>query len=184
MLKKTLLAAVVVGVMATGVQAAEPVSGYIFGSLGQSDADISDASDTEDTAWKAGLGLQLNQYVGIEAQYTDLGAVEGDVIAGGAVFNATAETEGFGGNLVGTLPLERLKLFAKLGYHKMETEARVSGFGLSASDDASEWVTSYGIGAAFALTPRFDIVAEYEQYSDVADEYDVEMLSAGLRFSF
>lgn len=183
MLKKTLLAAVVMGAMVTGVQAAEPVNGYLFGSVGKSDADLSGA-DTKDNAWKAGVGLQFNPYLGIEGQYTDLGRVRGDAVLNGIQYRASLETQGWGGNLVATLPFERLKLFGKLGYHRMETEARLRSAVLSGSGKDKEWVASYGLGAAFALTPRLDIVAEYEQYSDVADEYDVELLTAGLRFNF
>lgn len=185
MFKKTLLAAVVVGFSAiTAVAQADESTGYLFGSLGQSDADVSDATETEDTAWKLGAGLQLNEHWGVELQYTDLGQVEGDVFVSGVPFQAELETQGFGANVVGTLPFERFQLFGKLGYHRMETEARLSGFGLSASDDVDEWVISYGLGAAYQLTDNLAILAEYEMYSDVADEYDVDMLSAGLRFNF
>ncbi|GGD07204.1 porin family protein [Halopseudomonas salina] len=186
MFKKTLFVAAVVVSFSTmaAVAHAEESSGYVFGSLGQSDANVSGASDTEDTAWKLGGGLQLSDNWGVELQYTDLGQVEGDVWVGGVPFQAEAETQGFGANLVGTLPFERFQLFGKLGYHRMETEIRASGFGVSASDDATEWVMSYGIGAAYELTANLDILAEYEMYSDVADEYDVDMLSAGLRYNF
>lgn len=186
MFKKTLLAAVVVSLSAiTAVaHAEEPTSGYLFGSLGQSDADVSGASDTEDTAWKLGGGLQLSDNWGVELQYTDLGSIKGDVPTVMGIFQAELETSGWGGNVVGTLPFERFQLFGKLGYHRMETDVTVRGFGLVGNDSNEEWVVSYGMGAGYALTSSLDILAEYEMYSDIADEYDVDMLSAGLRFSF
>lgn len=186
MFKKTMLAAVIVGFSTLGAvaQAEENTSGYLFGSLGQSDADVSGATDTEDTAWKLGGGLQLSPNWGVELQYTDLGSVEGDVPTGLGIFEADLDTQGWGGNLVGTLPFERFHLFGKLGYHRLETEVTVTGLGVSASDSEDEWVVSYGFGAGYELTSNLDIVAEYEMYSDVADEYDVDMLSAGLRYSF
>lgn len=66
---------------------------------------------------------------------------------------------------------------------KSEFRNSLTGVG-SISDTEKEWVTSYGIGAAYALNQSFSIVAEYERYRDVADEYDVDMLSAGLRYNF
>lgn len=34
------------------------------------------------------------------------------------------------------------------------------------------------------LTQSFSLVAEYERYRDVADTYDVDFVSAGLRYNF
>src|SRR5690554_4606251 len=150
MMRKTLLAVLVCGVMVTGVQAAgNQVNGYLFGNVGQAEADKPglvnelDAAlaaeadffglgyrsswDDEDTAFKVGAGIQLNRHIAIEFQYTDLGSPEykGTVTNG---FNATTvkvrgDTDGFGMNLVGSLPFDRFKLFGKVGYHKLETEA-------------------------------------------------------------
>jgi len=185
MFKKTLLAAVVVSLSAiTAVAQADESTGYLFGSLGQSDANVSGATDTEDTAWKLGGGLQLSPNWGLELQYTELGSVKGDVPTIFGVFQADLETQGWGGNLVGAVPFERFHLFGKLGYHRMETEVRVTGLGGSASESEEEWVVSYGFGGAYDLTSSLAVVAEYEVYSDVADEYDVDMLSAGLRYRF
>ncbi|MFN3581621.1 MAG: porin family protein [Pseudomonas sp.] len=202
MFKKTLLAAIVMGSMATGVQAAEQVNGYLFGSLGQSDADvskqtlddywgvgpgmgISSSLDTKDTAFKIGAGIQLNAYVGIELQYIDLGEVSYKATDGFAVAKTTAETDGFGMNVVGTLPLDRLSLFGKVGYHQLKTELKDTvNIGFSESDSEKENLWSWGIGAAYALNESFSVVAEFERYRDVADTYDVDFLSAGLRYNF
>ena len=72
MLKKTLLAAAVFACATTAVQANE-VSGYLTGSVGQSDS--KDFGSDTDVAYKVAVGLQANPYVALEAQYTDLGAV-------------------------------------------------------------------------------------------------------------
>src|SRR5690606_21491903 len=92
-------------------------------------------------------------------------------------------------NVVGTLPLDRFKLFGKVGYHQLKTEAKqkvsMAGVGsLTESDSTTEWVTSFGVGASYAFTPQIELVAEYEQYRDVADEYDVDFGSIGLRYNF
>ena len=185
MLKKTLLAAAVFACATTAVQANE-VSGYLTGSVGQSDT----KGANTDTAYKIAVGLQANPYVGLEAQYTDLGkpSDKGFVVDNfGNLYNAkvTAKTRGLGANLVGTLPLDDFKLFAKVGYHKMETKAKlkIDGVG-SDSGTVREWVPSFGAGASYAIMPELEIVAEYERYKDVADAYNVDLASVGLRYNF
>jgi len=80
MLKKTLLAAAVLALSATAVQADE-VSGYLTGSVGQAKADKpsvvkremndfkelggSTSTDRTDTAYKIAVGLQANPYVAL-----------------------------------------------------------------------------------------------------------------------
>lgn len=149
--------------------------------------------DGKDTAYKVGAGLQLNRHVGVEFQYTDLGQV--DYKAGltdgtnTLTYKLSGKTKGYGANLVGTLPFDQFKLFGKVGYHKLKTKAseRVllnGGLMEKDSDSANEWVTSFGVGAAYAFTRQIELVAEYERYSDVADEYDVDFASVGLRYNF
>jgi opacity protein-like surface antigen len=96
----------------------------------------------------------------------------------------TGDTTGLGANVVGTLPLDRFSLFGKAGYHQMKTDIRATagpGFG---SDSEKESLVSYGVGAAYRVADSFDIVAEYERYKEVADDFDIDMLSAGLRYNF
>lgn len=204
MFKKTLLSAAVISLASlTGVAQAEQVNGYLFASIGQSDADISKSAldnywgvvpgvssslDTKDTAFKIGAGIQLNPYVGVEFQYIDLGELSYKATDGVAVARTTAETQGLGLNAVGTLPLDRLSLFGKVGYHQLRTKAKdkFTVFGITDSESYSdkEWVWSWGVGASLMLTESFSLVAEYERYRDVADTYDVDFVSAGLRYNF
>lgn len=223
MFRKSLLAVMVSGLMVAGVQAAEnQVNGYLFGNVGQADADASklrngmdeaaeylawelgldegrSSFDEKDTAFKIGAGIQLNKYIAMEFQYLELGDVtykaQGVDTIGGTTgsLKATAGTDGFGANIVGSLPFDRFKLFGKVGYHKLKTDLKATvsiaepGVGsvrVSESDDTTEWVTSYGIGASYAFTPQVELVAEYERYQDVADEYDVDFGSIGLRYNF
>ena len=213
--RKSLLAVLVSGLMVTGVQAAgSQANGYLFGNIGQAEADGSSLAkeldgllaaeadfwglgfrssfDDKDTAFKIGAGIQLNRYIGVEFQYTDLGSPEykGSITDGVDTLTAkvSGDTDGYGMNLVGTLPFERFKLFGKVGYHKLETEASAKitdGFDtFKIKDSEEEWVSSYGIGASFAFTPQVELAAEFERYQDVADDYDVDMASVGLRYNF
>ena len=203
MFKKTLLAATAVSfvVLAGAAHAAQP-NGYLFASGGKSDADISkqmlddywgvtpgfgisSSLDTKDTAFKLGVGIQLNTHFGLELQYIDLGEASYKATNGFVEAKTTAATDGFGANLVGTLPFDRLSLFGKVGYHQLKTELKDSvNLGGSDSTSEKERVWSWGVGAGFALNERFSLVAEYERYRDVADTYDIDLLSAGLRFNF
>ena len=202
MFKKTLLAAVLgFSALAGTAHAAQP-NGYLFASGGQSDADISkqqlddywgvvpglgisSSLDTKDTAFKIGAGIQLNPYVAVEFQYLDLGAAEYKASNAFAEAKTTAETDGLGINVVGTIGFDAFSVFGKVGYHQLKTELEDSATFLgSESDSTKENVMSLGLGAAFALSESFSLVAEYERYQDVGDEYDVDMLSAGLRYNF
>lgn len=181
MLKKTLLAALVLGVTATAVQANE-VSGYAAYSLGQTDS--KGFNTKKKIGHKVVVGLQANEFVGLEAQYTDLGKPK-DKLTERDNAKVTAQTRGIGGNLVGTLPLNDFKVFAKVGYHRMETKVKVKVAGLgSASAKEREWVPSVGLGGAYTLTPELDVIAEYERYKDVADDYNVDFASVGIRYKF
>lgn len=221
MFKRTFLSAALLGLMAAGAQAAEiQPNGYLFANIGQSDADASNirswmdaeaddiamlfglegrsSFDEKDSAFKIGAGIQLNQHVAVEFQYIDLGEISYKAYGSNSfgdtgVFKGTSGTDGMGVNLVGTLPFEQFKLFGKVGYHKLKTDAKLTldldlpGVGAGRGeikDDTTEWVNSFGVGASYAFTPTVELVAEYEVYRDVADEYDVDFASIGLRYNF
>lgn len=225
MLKKTLLAAVVLACTATAVQANE-VSGYVTGSIGQAKAgkpkSVNDAqkdyksigghtsTDRTDTAYKIAVGLKLNPYAAIEAQYVDLGdsSYKGSIGQQGVWSldeKINFKTSGLGVNLVGTLPLDDFTLFAKAGYHHLKTEGKLKeSFAVTGSGSTSEsgnatirkWTPSFGVGASYALTPTFSVVAEYERYKNVANKkvyvdgdktsfkHSVDLASIGLRYNF
>lgn len=196
MLKKSLLAVVIAGAMVTGAQAAD-MNGYLFGNVGKTSVDVDGipggSTDERDTGYKIGAGVQLNPYFGLEFQYADLGSAgtSGLVeVPDFGVFNVKtdASTKGLGANLVGTIPFERVKVFGKVGYHRLKTDfsIRVSdGFESgSASDSETKWTTSFGAGVSFAVTPQFDVLAEVERFRKVAGEFDIDLASVGLRYNF
>ena len=193
MMRKSLLAVLVSGLMVTGVQAAEnQVNGYLFGNVGQADYDFGKAFkgapgslDEKDTAFKVGAGVQLNPYVAVEFQWVDLG--EATYKEPG--YKGLASIDGYGANIVGTLPLDRFKLYGKVGYHKLEMEVKdKDDFWDDWSASEKDWITSYAVGATYMLTPQFEVGAEYERYDDVADKFDVnvdvDLASLTLRYNF
>ena len=225
MLKKTLLAAAVFACATTAVQADE-VSGYLTGSIGQAKAEKpkvvkeeqgffkeiggSTSSDRTDTAYKIAVGLKMNPYVALEAQYIDLGkaSYKGSVSEPGVVSYTEKidfKTSGLGANLVGTLPLNDFTLFAKAGYHLLKTKGTlknsinitgVGSFSDSESKTVRKWTPSFGVGASYAITQELAVVAEYERYQDVANKkvdvygdktsfkHNIDLASVGLRYNF
>ena len=225
MLKKTLLAAAVFACATTAVQANE-VSGYLTGSVGQAKAEKpkvvkeeqglfkefggSTSSDRTDTAYKIAVGLKVNPYIALEAQYIDLGkaSYKGSISEPG--FGSYSEkidfkTSGLGANLVGTLPLDDFTVFAKVGYHLLKTKGTLKdsvsitglgNFSDSESKTVRKWTPSFGIGASYAITQELAVVAEYERYQDVANKkvnvygdktsfkHDIDLASVGLRYNF
>lgn len=213
MFKKTLAAALILGLASTGAQAADwDVSGYIQGNIGQSKAEKpsfvkreaqslpgTTKSDSKDTAYKLIVGLQLNPYVALEAQYVDLGKANYKIRSAGNENKIRTSTKGLGANLVGTLPIESFTLFAKAGLHNMETKlSDKTNLGYSASGTTRQWTPSYGIGASYEFVENLAAVVEYERYHKAADDkawagytkervsvkHDIDMFSAGIRYKF
>lgn len=190
MLKRTVITAAVLAFSATAVQA-QDVSGYLQGSLGYSETKFTDnmsehvnglntitSTDKNSAAYKLIVGVQLNSYVALEAQYVDLGSAK---LKDQNKDTLKAKNRGFGGNLVGTLPIGDLNLFAKAGLHRIKTS-------LSADYKGStrETVTSYGGGLSYNINEEFTIVADYERYRKLADikDYHIDVASVGLRYNF
>jgi OOP family OmpA-OmpF porin len=186
---------------------------YIGGSAGSTDGGI-DASDYRslladagitannvsfddtDVGWKVYGGYNINDYIGLEAGYTDLGEMKssfGTTVAPGDiqdVVDAAARVHPFfaGGatfSVVGKVPLgERFELFGKIGafvWDNAEGKTNVS----SPSDHHERAVVDhdgsdvlYGVGISFALGGGWHVRGEWERYTP--DDQDEDFLSFGV----
>ncbi|SFQ04820.1 Opacity protein [Geopseudomonas sagittaria] len=186
---------------------------YMFGHVGQSSIDLgserraldqflvdagatnlSSSLDDEDTAYKLGLGLQLNRYFALEGTWVDLGEFSYKGVANEGSLKLDLESSGFGGHLVGRLPFDYgLSVYAKAGWHALKTKVSAKGIAAgggsaSASDDDTESVGSWAVGAAWQFAPQFSVVGEFERYRDVGSDdlsggdADVDFWSLGLRY--
>jgi len=214
--KKLLLATVVAAGVATGAQANEfDVSGYLQGSVGhvkskdvfKEEADFikdnagSVTSDRTRAGYKLLVGLQLNQYIALEAQYIELGKTKfnAGIANGGAKGSLAfdAKTNGFGANLVGNLPVtDNFSVFVKGGIHSLKTSVSgsgaVSGTGTdwdgtySGKDSTTKMSKSFGGGVVIGLNDNLDLIGEYESYRKVAKVkgYHIDMTSMGIRYKF
>lgn len=158
-------------------------------------------ADRKDTAFKLIAGLKLTKYIALEGQYIDLGKAQyklhrNDI---GYQNKIKTSTKGFGTNLVGTVPLNDFSIFAKVGLHSLKTNfSDKDSQGYSATGSRTRWAGSYGVGASYEFINNLAAVVEYERYHKVANtkvwagatrgkvsvKHDIDMLSAGLNYSF
>jgi OOP family OmpA-OmpF porin len=186
---------------------------YIGGSAGATDAGL-DASDYRDAladegiaanhvqlddtdvGWKVFGGYNFNDYIGLEAGYTDLGEMKssfGTTVAPGdiqSVVNAAARVHPFFAagatfSVVGKVPLgERFELFGKVGafvWDEAEAETEVTSPGdhhehAEVDHDGSDVL--FGAGIAFALGGGWHVRGEWERYQ--ADDQDLDLISFGV----
>jgi OOP family OmpA-OmpF porin len=157
--------------------------GYIGASGGQSKYRTECSSlfdcDRKDTGFKVYGGGNFNSLLGLELGYTDFGKIH---TLGG-------ETNAWAGSLSLTagLPVgDRFSVFAKGGGVYGRTDVRASAASLVDTGHKSGWGTTYGAGAAFAVTPTVQVRLDWDRYNlDFASgSRDVDMLSAGLQMRF
>lgn len=131
------------------------------------------------TAWKAILGVRPVKYLGVEANYDDLGDEHRD-LGLGAHFNADAKA--YTGYLVGYLPLPLpiLDVYGKAGIAHWKTRASATGApGFAFDDTGNDFAWGAGVQAHFGgLAGRL----EYERF-DVPHSDGVELLTLGVTFT-
>lgn len=155
-------------------------------------------SDRTDGGVKIALGMKFNPYIGVEAQYVDLGeSTYSFREIGYAAERMKLKSHGFGVNIVGMVPLERFSFFTKTGIHLMSTKYSFTG---ESSKNSRKFIPSIGFGASYDLTYELSIVAEYERYFGAGDnlkiknayspldrtniKHDIDFASLGLRYVF
>ena len=187
-------AAIGMAVSSASMAQQKPESGwYVGGSIGQSEAQdlcdgISGCDDT-DTAWKIFGGYHVNRNFAIEGGYTDLGKSTINATGPGGNLNATIEATAFELVGLGSLPLgNQFSVFGKIGLYRGEVEARGSGVVLGApvnlSEDDSGTDLTFGFGARLDITRNFGVRGEWQRYSDMGGDIDIDVLSVGVVFRF
>ena len=166
---------------------------YLGASAGQATADVScpagTSCDDKDTAWKVYGGLEVNEFISMEAGYVHLG----NVGYSGAK-TGSRETKGMLLQLVGTYALNpSFSLMARGGMNILSTDVNgtIAGTPNNNSSD-TDVVWSAGAGAQYNLTQSVGLRMEWERYfktgSPAANggtgEANVDLLSAGLVYKF
>ena len=166
---------------------------YLGASAGQATADIScpagTSCDDKDTAWKVYGGLEVNEYISMEAGYVDLGKV-----GYSGAKTGSRETKGMLLQLVGTYALNpSFTLIGRGGMNFLATDVNGTIAGTpnnNASDTDVVW--SAGLGAQYNFTQSVGLRMEWERYfkpgSPAANggtgEANVDLLSAGVVYKF
>lgn len=136
-----------------------------------------DKFDADHITGKGFIGLNLNQWIGVEAQYIYLGRDKND--------NYKIKGDGYTGALVLSLPIgDRFAVFAKGGEFWWDVDAD-GPYGIDISKNGHD--PFYGAGVKFKLTKNFAIRAEYERVKiDKSDtiKTNIDLASAGIEFTF
>lgn len=156
---------------------------YLYGKLdnlevGDTAVSLGDLDNFDDnrSSWKAFVGAWVTPWLGLEAQYIELGEYE-DL---GVSVDPSAYT---GAALFGLPFSEAGKVYAKVG--QMWWEADIDG-PLGFSDERDGSTLFYGVGVALKLLPNLNVRAEYEraELDDDDVDADVDFASIGAEFIF
>lgn len=140
----------------------------------------------EDSAWAVFAGYRFSQYWSVEAAYIDFGEPTANFQAtnGSASGNYRVKISGVSPNIVGTLPLGRVELFAKAGYYmyQLQTQLNVgTGTVIEAKDTRANLLYSAGLGTNW--TVHFNARLEYQRLNlDNANNSDALWLTAQWKF--
>lgn len=135
--------------------------------------------DHRDTAWKVYAGGAFSRLFGLEFGYTDFGKI---AASGG-------DTKAWAANvsLVADAPIgNRFDIFAKGGGIYGRTDITANPSTLLDTGHKAGWGYTYGVGAAFALAPQWQIRVDWDRYNldFIGGSKDVDMASAGVQFRF
>lgn len=166
-----------------------PWRGDFWGTLGVSggeskfrnDCRSSDVfkCDHRDSAWKVYAGGNFNRITGLEFGYTDFGRIA----ASGGQTRAWAANV----SLTAGVPIgDRFDIFAKGGGIYGRTDVSADPSTLLDTGHKAGWGYTYGVGAAFAITPQWQIRADWDRYNldFIGGSKDIDMASAGVQFRF
>lgn len=160
---------------------------YAGASYGMVKAKDKEEFNDDADAYQVILGGQVAEVIALEGSYIDFGEYGGN--------SASADVDGFTLALKLVLPLgEYVSLHAEGGQLWWDADYEVLNY--DGSTDGSE--VFWGIGAAFAIAPKVDILLDYTRYNVEFEESEVGLLaddsleldtdldhaSVGVRFHF
>jgi opacity protein-like surface antigen len=190
---KWVVALGIAGLFAGTAAHADNTGIYAGGSVGQAETDFSDDSlddlfDGKDTAFKIFLGYRILDWVGVEAEYVDLGEITLEGNQPG-INRFRIEEAGFGafGMLYWSPPAVPVDLFAKAGFIVSQSHRvlRTNTFFGSFDDTDNSTDLSWGVGAQVRLD-KLAIRAEYQKFEiDAGNGFkSPDMISVGASWTF
>lgn len=164
---------------------------FIGASVGQASYDMTcpagSTCDDTDTAWKIYGGLEVNEYISMEAGYVNLGEVE----VSGTPSSGTAEVHGMTIQVIGSYVINpSFSLIGRGGMNILNLEKNGTIAGTTnnnVGDTDVAW--SLGLGAQYNLSESVGLRAEWERYFKVGDEdttgeIDIDLISASIVYTF
>jgi hypothetical protein len=123
-------------------------------------------------------GVDILPYLGIDVARADFGNIDGE--EGAAKLSVDAETWAI--SAVGLIPLgEKFALFAKLGYHFWQYEARATGaWQWWEKDDGGDMLAGFGV--RWYLGRHLMLLGEYEAYR--VHDFDFDNVNLGVGWKF
>lgn len=135
----------------------------------------------DDNSFKLIAGLRPLDWLGVEANYADLGSEE---LSGLTNVGIDVDAKAYSIFAVGYLQLDPapIDLYAKAGLARWEVDGSVRSIlgNFSASDDGTEFAYGAGVQARFG---SLALRAEYETFEIESDER-FELISVGLTWTF
>lgn len=153
------------------------------------------AKSGKSTGYKLQLGYQFNEHLAVEGGYVNLGSASSSANNQqlGASLNSSMKSQGMNAVAVGILPIgERFSLFGKAGLIYASSDTTNSGQvnggrAVSTALHKSGMAPTWGVGAAYKLTEKVALRADFDQYRNQGDDSNkqsVNLFSLGVGLSF
>ncbi|MBX3495593.1 MAG: porin family protein [Parvibaculum sp.] len=132
---------------------------------------VNTSIDDEDLTWKLFAGANLNEYIGFELHYADLGSHRTR-----GVPNSKVSIDSWGGSAILSMPLgNEFSVFAKGGIHRASVNLKAGG-----TERNTDWLG--GLGGKYSLTDNVALRGEWTHYA--TKRVDVDDFSLSVVFGF
>lgn len=171
-------------------------TGSINGDLaGLGFSSVSTTSDDTGSGGRAFVGYSFLPWLDAELYYADLGKTSwNSSVTPPGTLSASTKSSAWGiAALANFSPMDKVKLFGKLGVAQTEAKASFSSSGFvelsSSSAKASNTSFVYGVGATWEFMPRVLLRFDYDVHDEVGSDstggsFNVQSLALGVSFRF
>lgn len=153
------------------------------------------SESTKSTGYKLQLGYQFNEHFALEGGYVNLGSTSSTAnnAQTGVKLSSSMKAQGLNAVAVGIIPIgERFSLFGKAGiiYASSDTNNNGEAPGVPTMNTTvhqSNAAPTWGIGAAYKLTEKVALRADFDQYrnqGNSGNKQSVNLFSLGAGLSF
>ncbi len=194
--KNMLLAAILLSSAAVTAQASES---QIYGALDVAQGSTKDACtslpetitcSTSTTAYRLGLGLKFNRFIGMEGSYLFPAKLTAEGTYLTVPVSGEVSVSGYQLSFMGSLPLgDTFSLLGKVGYASTEVKESLTVSGYTLSNSKKNLNRAYGVGARFAFNDRVALRVMYEDLglvksASMATGTRLTFVNAGLQVGF